>query len=75
MKNRLFTDYGVYAGELYALSDLLSTYFPNRSLLLRVLIAVQRGGYTETHTKREAVSAVSRPGAAGAVLKFIEDSQ
>ena len=34
----------------------------------------QREGYTETHTKREAVSTASRPGAATAVLKFIEDS-
>ena len=48
-------------------------YFPNRSLLLRVLMEVQRGG-TETHTKREAVRVAGRPAVAVAVLKFIEDS-
>ena len=47
--------------------------FPNRSLLLRVLILVQRKKYTETHTKREAVRAVGRPPIAFAVLKFAED--
>ena len=31
-------------------------FFPNRSLLLRVLIALKRGEYTETHTKREPIS-------------------
>ena len=50
-------------------------FFPNRSLLLRVLILHQRKKYTETHTKREAVSIASRPEVATAALKFIEDSQ
>ena len=49
--------------------------FPNRSLLLRVLVWDQKRGYTETHTKRAAVSTVARPGAARAVLKFIEKNQ
>ena len=35
-------------------------YFPNRSLLLRVLMGHQRA-VTETHTKREATSIASRP--------------
>ena len=42
--------------------------FPNRSLLLRVLIWHQRV-ITETHTKREAASTDSRPGIAVAVPK------
>ena len=31
----------------------------------------QRGGYTETHTKRAAVSTASRPGELGAVWKTV----
>ena len=37
-------------------------FFPNRSLLLRVLMVHQRG--IRTHTKREAASTDSRPGIA-----------
>ena len=37
----------------YSTAQVGITFFPNRSLLLRVLILVQRGGYTETHTKRD----------------------
>ena len=62
----------------FCFSIFVFLYFPNRSLLLRVLILVKRGGYTETHTKREAVSAASRPGVAGAVsfsLGFFHQSQ
>ena len=33
-------------------------------------MGVQRGEYTETHTKREAVFVVGRPGIAKAVLHF-----
>ena len=50
------------------------TSFPNRSLLLRVLMGNQRGEYTERHTNRTVVRAAGRPGIAVAVLKFIEDS-
>ena len=32
-------------------------------------MVVKRGRYTETHTKREAVSTVSRPGIAGALFQ------
>ena len=41
-------------------------------------MVVKRGRYTETHTKREAVSTASRPGAARAVsfsLGFFHKSQ
>jgi len=37
-------------------------------------MTIQRGGYTETHTNRAVLRAVSRPGAAGALLKFNEGS-
>ena len=43
-------------------------YFPNRSLLLRVLMSNQRGD--RTHTKREAASAAARPRIAKAVFKI-----
>ena len=42
-------------------------FFPNRSLLLRVLMVNQRGD--RTHTTREAASTVSRPGIAVALSK------
>ena len=43
--------------------------FPLQRFPLRVLILQSKRGYTETHTKREAVSAVSRPGIAEALFQ------
>ena len=47
------------------------TFFPNRSLLLRVLMGHQRGVSEKTHTKRAAARALARPAAAGAVWKIV----
>ena len=46
-------------------------FFPNRSLLLRVLMAHQRGVSEKTHTKRAATSVATWPAAAPAVWKFV----
>ena len=46
----------------------LGQFFPNRGLRpIRVLITVQRGGYTETHTKRDRAAHSVTPAAASAV--------
>ena len=49
-------------------------FFPNRSLLQRVLILHQRGGGTETHRKRDLASDTETSAAANSVLKLIDDS-
>ena len=46
-------------------------FFPNRSLLLKGSHGGSKRGYTETHTKRAAVSVANRLGVAKALRKFV----
>ena len=58
----------------FLLWSLLVFFFPNRSLLLRVLIGVKER-VPERHTKREAASAVSRPGIARAPPPNVQENK